>query len=136
MSPAIPLKQEFMVLLVILAAGFLTGALFDLARVAGKIFLIHRSIIFLVDLLLCLAASLAVYQFLFSFNQGEVRFYVYLAFFLGIVFYYLFYSPHLYKSMLLNLKYILRLWLKAKTVFSMRRAACRNFFNKMGKPGE
>lgn len=76
-----------MVLLVILAAGFLTGVFFDLARVAGKILLIHRSIIFLADLLLCLAAALAVYQFLFIFNQGEVRFYVYLAFFLGIVSY-------------------------------------------------
>lgn len=135
MSPAIPLKQEFMVLLVILTAGFLTGVLFDLARAAGKIFLIHRSILFLTDLLLCLTAALAVYQFLFIFNQGEVRFYVYLSFFLGIVFYYLFCCPYLYKSMLHNLKYLLRLWLRAKTVFSIGQAACRNFFDKIGKTG-
>ena len=135
MSSAIPLKQEFMVLLVILAAGFLTGVFFDLARVAGKILLIHRSIIFLADLLLCLAAALAVYQFLFIFNQGEVRFYVYLAFFLGIVSYYLFCCPYLYKSILHNLKYMLKQWIKAKTVFTRGRAACRNFFDKTEKTG-
>ncbi|MEW5919893.1 MAG: spore cortex biosynthesis protein YabQ [Bacillota bacterium] len=136
MNSAVPLSQQFMVFLIILAGGLLTGLIFDLTRALKKVLLLPGSILFLADLLICLLAALAVYQFLFFFNQGEVRFHVYLSFFLGIIIYYFFCSRHLYKYMLHTLKYGLRLWHKAKYFVLKERAACRRFLGKLKKTGE
>jgi spore cortex biosynthesis protein YabQ len=98
MITAIPLSQQIIVFIVIMAAGLLTGLLFDLMRAVSRVLQIPKSFLFPADMLLSLCGAFIVYQVLYMFNQGELRFFVYLSFFLGIVFYYYFCSRHLYKQ--------------------------------------
>lgn len=136
MNDALPLSQQFMVFIMVLFSGWLWAMLFDFARALKKVLLLPGGILFLMDLLLCLLAALVVYQFLFTFNQGEVRFYVYLSFFLGMIIYYFFYNRYLYKFMLHTLKYKLGLWYRAKHFLHRKKEACRRFLSKLGKTGE
>ncbi len=131
-----PLSQQLLVFVVILAGGCICGLFFDLARALKKTLLWPSSVLFLADLLICLFAAFTLYQFLFSFHQGEVRFYIYLSFCLGLVCYYYFCSSYLYKQMLYILKYGIRLWRRAEYCLLKGKEACRSFLNKLRNAGE
>ncbi len=133
MITAIPLSQQVIVFIVILTAGLLTGLLFDLMRAISRVLQLPKSVLFLADMLLSLCVAFIVYQILYLFNQGELRFFVYLSFFLGIVFYYYFCSRHLYKHLVNTLKYIVRLWQACMKYWHQGRNVCRRVFGKTGK---
>ncbi len=133
MITAIPLGQQVMVFLVILVAGLLTGLLFDLMRAVSRVWQLPKSILFLADMLLSLCVAFIVYQILYLFNQGELRFFVYLSFFLGVVSYYYFCCRHLYKHLVNTLKCIVRLWQACVKYWLKGRNVCRRVFSKTGK---
>ena len=129
----VPLSQQITLFLAILAAGLLTGLLFDLVRAVSRVLQLSKSVLFLADMLLSLIAAFIVYQTIFLFNQGELRFFVYLAFFLGIVFYYYFCCQYLYKHILNTLKCVKRLWQVCGRYWIKGRNVCRRVFGRTGK---
>jgi spore cortex biosynthesis protein YabQ len=84
----ISIEQQLVVFLLLIVLGFISGLLFDLLRGCGKGFEFSKSIIFLTDLVFCILFTLVVSRVLYRLNWGELRFYVFLALLLGIIFYY------------------------------------------------
>lgn len=129
----VSLGQQIAMVFVLMAAGFLTGLLFDLMRAVHRVSQFPKAVLFLTDMTLSVSVTFVVYQVLYMFNQGELRFFVYLSFFLGIIFYYYFCSRYLYKHILNTLKYILRLWQICNLYWLKGWNACRRVFGKSGK---
>ena len=86
--PTATVGQQFIVLLYLSAAGMMMGAAFDLTKAWHKVFHFSRALFFVADFVICLVAALAVFRVLYITNWGEVRIYVFLALFLGIIIYY------------------------------------------------
>jgi spore cortex biosynthesis protein YabQ len=80
----------------IIGIGFLGGLLYDFYRACGRILYIKRRAVFVGDLLFWLLFTAAALILLLLANQGEVRFYVFLALVLGILFYSKFFSRFFY----------------------------------------
>ena len=129
----VSLGQQIAMVFLIMAAGFLTGLLFDLVRAVSRVTQFPKAVLILTDIFLSVIVAFAVYQVLYMLNKGELRFFVYLSFFLGIIFYYYFCSRYLYKYILNTLKYILRLWQMCKLYWLKGWNVCRRVFGKSGK---
>lgn len=86
-------NQAYIFLLFILN-GILIGVLFDIFRVLRKSFKTSDFITYLEDILFWIIAGLVTIYFLFVFNKGEIRFYIFLGICLGIVVYMLSISKH------------------------------------------
>lgn len=130
MNNWITLGEQLIMLFLILAAGFLAGALFDLIRAAKRAMQLSKNIVFLLDVIMCLLAALVVFQIIYLFNQGELRFFVFLAFSLGIAVYYNFCSQHLYKQMQHTVKYKKRVCNRLKGYLYRLRGASSNLSDK------
>lgn len=130
MNNWITLGEQLIMLFLILAAGFLAGTLFDLIRAVKRAMRLSKNFVFLLDVMLCLLAALVVFQIIYLFNQGELRFFVFLAFSLGIAVYYYFCSRHLYKYMQHTLKYKKRVCNKLGVYLYRLRGASSNLSDK------
>jgi len=89
--------QQVLVFFVIFFVGFFAGVFFDLLRAIKKVFQLGSKILFWVDILFFLLITVIVFQVLFLLHWGEIRVYVFISFFCGIIFYYLFASYWFYR---------------------------------------
>ena len=110
--PTATVGQQFIVLLYLSAAGMMIGAAFDLTKAWHKVFHFSRALFFIVDLVICLVAALAVFRVLYITNWGEVRIYVFLALLLGIIIYYALCSRLFYLNFLKFFKAVNKLLIK------------------------
>jgi spore cortex biosynthesis protein YabQ len=137
-------EQQFIVFLNFALIGSAIGFVFELFRAFGKVFQFKRFTGFFVDFFLCMLASIYIYIALFVWNYGEVRFFIFFALALGIIFYYLIISPHIYKHLILTFKYIrfiivkilkwknaLQDFINKKRIICIRR--CNRFRNYLKK---
>jgi spore cortex biosynthesis protein YabQ len=122
----VTVEQQFIVFLYLSTAGVMIGVVFDFVKAWGKIFHFSRKTFFAIDLFICLAATLIVYQVLFLTNWGEVRFYVFLALLLGLILYYVLFSRYLYNFFLKFFKTIKKFILKILKV----NKALQDYLNK------
>ena len=91
------IEQQILVSLIIFFIGLSAGVFFDLIRAMVKTFQLGTKILFIADILFSLAVTVVVFQVLFNLHWGEVRVYILIFFFLGIVLYYFFISRYLYR---------------------------------------
>lgn len=144
----VSVEQQFLVFLYLTAAGMAMGLFFDFFKAGSKVFNFSRKSIFVLDLFICLSAALIVFQALFLTNEGEVRFYVFLALFFGIIFYYIFLSRNLYQLFLklfktikkiiikmLRIKAALQDYLYKKRINSTESHNARNYLRKEERHG-
>lgn len=80
--------QQVLVFVVLCFIGFFAGIFFDLFKAIKNAFQLSSRVLFLIDLLLSLLLTIAVFQILFQLHWGEVRIYVFVSFFCGIILYY------------------------------------------------
>lgn len=108
----VSVEQQFFVFCYLVAAGVLMGLFFDFLKAAGRVLNFSGISIFFLDIFVCLAAALIVFQGLFLTNRGEVRFYVFLALFTGVVVYYFLFSPKVYPLFLKLFKFFKKVIIK------------------------
>jgi spore cortex biosynthesis protein YabQ len=135
------IEQQLVVFLLLLLLGFLSGLLFDVLRACGKGFGLSKYTVFLTDLVFCLIFTLVVFQILYVFNWGEVRFYIFFAIIMGLIFYYGFCSRFVYNRLRLFFKilhqrifYLYKRWQeffkKNRTIFYRGYFSLKNMFRK------
>lgn len=79
-------NQAYLFLLFI-ANGILIGIVFDIFRILRKSFKTSDFITYIEDILFWMVTGLITLYFLFTFNNGEIRFYIFIGITLGIVIY-------------------------------------------------
>jgi len=81
--------QQLKTFLVMFIFGFMVGVMFDYYRkISGKFILKYSFIIKITDFLFWVVCGIIGTLLLLIFNWGNLRFYIFLAIFLGIIFYF------------------------------------------------
>lgn len=86
------LHTQITTLLMMFLSGQVLGVVFDMYRVISSQLKFHRLLIPMFDLLYWVASTWFVFTMLFMSNQGEVRFYIFLALASGAAVYYFLFS--------------------------------------------
>ena len=96
--------------------GILIGLLFDIFRILRKSFKTSDIITYCEDLLFWILTGLLLLYSIFTFNAGEIRFYMFLAVFCGCIIYMLLFSKYFIE---INVKIILTIKKIITTIFSV-----------------
>ncbi len=83
-----PVTSQFMVFLYTILTGALAGFLYDVYAGIGQILRLKKMGTLLGDVIYWICATMLVYALLFSYNQGEVRFFVLLGLGIGALSYF------------------------------------------------
>jgi len=129
--------QQVLVFVVLCFIGFIAGIFFDLFRAMKSTFQLSSRVLFLLDLLLSLLTTIAVFQILFQLHWGEVRIYVFVSFFCGIILYHLLAGRYVYlvfqrffrKCLKVVLKFF-SIWKDLQTKNRIKLSRIVKFFSK------
>lgn len=83
--------------LIFIASGVLIGLLFDLFRILRKTFKTSDIITYIEDLLFWVLTGIIILYFIFVFNNGEIRLFMFLAIVIGTIIYMLLFSSYVIK---------------------------------------
>lgn len=86
--------------------GFLIGLLFDVFRILRKTFKTNDLATYIEDILFWVITGIMTLAFIFYFNNGEIRFYVFLGIILGVLIYILTISKYVISVSVKIIKYI------------------------------
>lgn len=92
----IAMNQAYLFMIFILN-GAIIGIIFDIFRILRQSFKTPNIITYIEDVLFWLIATFSVIYSLFVFNNGEIRGYLFIGLFLGVVLYLLFFSKIIIK---------------------------------------
>lgn len=87
---------QVLVFFIVFFVGSFSGIVFDLFKAIKNVLYPSNKILYLIDFIISLAITFIVFQILLRYHWGEVRVYILISFFCGIVIYYLFLSRCLY----------------------------------------
>lgn len=86
------LQIQFFTFFMMFSAGWMLGVWFDVYRVVSKSVKLSKWLISLLDIVYWCLATIIVFRILYMSNQGEVRFFIFLAMFMGTWFHFAFTS--------------------------------------------
>ena len=85
-------SNQIYLFLVFITNGILIGILFDFFRILRKSFNTSDAITYIEDLLFWILTGFSILYYIFVFNNGEIRLFMFLAIAIGITFYMLVFS--------------------------------------------
>ena len=83
--------------------GLIIGILFDIFRISRKTFKTSNIVTYIEDIIFWILTGVILLFSIFTFNNGEIRGYIFLGIITGIIFYMLFFSKYFIK---INVKII------------------------------
>lgn len=91
------MNNQAYLFLIFIMNGILIGFLFDIFRIIRKTFRTTDLITYIQDIVFWIVAGIITLAFIFYYNNGEIRFYVFLGIILGVVIYILTISKYIIK---------------------------------------
>ena len=85
-------SNQFYLFLIFITNGILIGIFFDFFRILRKSFQTSNAITYIEDLLFWILTGFSVLYYIFVFNDGEIRLFMFLAIAIGVSFYMLVFS--------------------------------------------
>lgn len=85
------------IFMIFILNGILIGLLFDIFRILRKTFTTKDFITYIEDILFWIITGIIVLYSVFRFNNGEIRLYMFVAIFIGVISYMLLLSSHVIK---------------------------------------
>lgn len=98
--------RQLLSLVLFIATGMVIGILFDIFRVLRKCFKTADFITYVQDILFWIFAGIITLFSIFQFNQGEIRVYIFLGIFIGILVYMITISKFIVKYSVILVKTI------------------------------
>ena len=80
-------SNQFYLFLIFITNGILIGIFFDFFRILRKSFQTSDAITYIEDLLFWILTGFSVLYYIFVFNDGEIRLFMFLAIAIGVSFY-------------------------------------------------
>lgn len=96
--------------------GLVIGLLFDFFRILRKTFKTKDFVTYLEDILFWILTGLILLYSIFTFNNGEIRLYMFLGILLGIIIYMLFISSYFIKINVVIINFIKSIVLKILSI--------------------
>ena len=90
-------KNQLELFLIFITNGIIIGILFDIFRVLRKTFKTNDIVTYLEDILFWILTGIIVLYSIFTFNNGEMRLFMFLAIFIGAVIYLFLFSSYFIK---------------------------------------
>ena len=92
------ITNQALLFLIFIINGILIGFLFDIFRISRKTFKTSDAITYVEDLIFWILTGAIILYSIFTFNNGEIRLFMFLAIALGIIFYMLTCSSFIIKT--------------------------------------
>ena len=86
------MQNQVYVFVAFILNGFLIGIIFDCFRILRKSFKTPDFVTYIEDILFGIITGLLILYSIFKFNNGELRFYLFLGIFFGLLLYFLIFS--------------------------------------------
>ena len=90
-------ENQLELFLIFIINGIIIGILFDIFRVLRKTFKTNDIVTYLEDILFWILTGIIVLYSIFTFNNGEIRLFMFLAIFIGAVIYLFLFSSYFIK---------------------------------------
>lgn len=90
-------ENQLELFLIFIINGIIIGILFDIFRVLRKTFKTNDLVTYLEDILFWILTGIIVLYSIFTFNNGEIRLFMFLAIFIGAVIYLFLFSSYFIK---------------------------------------
>ena len=90
-------KNQLELFLIFITNGIIIGILFDIFRVLRKTFKTNDIVTYLEDILFWILTGIIVLYSIFTFNNGEIRLFMFLAIFIGSIIYLFLFSSYFIK---------------------------------------
>ena len=90
-------QNQAYIFILFIINGILIGILFDIFRITRKAFKTSDIITYIEDTFFWILSGIVTLYFIFNFNNGEIRLYIFLGIFLGIFLYILLISKYFIK---------------------------------------
>ena len=90
-------ENQLELFLIFITNGIIIGILFDIFRVLRKTFKTNDIVTYLEDILFWILTGIIVLYSIFTFNNGEIRLFMFLAIFIGAVIYLFIFSSYFIK---------------------------------------
>ena len=87
-------ENQLELFLIFIINGIIIGILFDIFRVLRKTFKTNDLVTYLEDILFWILTGIIVLYSIFTFNNGEIRLFMFLAIFIGAVIYLFLFSSY------------------------------------------
>lgn len=84
--------------LIFIINGILIGILFDFFRILRKSFITKDIVTYIEDFLFWILTGIIILYSIFTFNNGEIRLYMFIAIIIGIIFYMILFSKHIIRT--------------------------------------
>ena len=104
--------------LIFVINGILIGLLFDMFRISRKVIKTSNIITYIEDILFWILTGIIILYSIFVFNNGQLRFYMFLGIILGAICYLLFISSYVIK---INVKIINIIFMPIKFIINLFR---------------
>lgn len=91
------ITNQSYIFMIFILNGILIGLLFDIFRILRKTFSTKDFITYIEDILFWIITGIIVLYSVFRFNNGEIRLYMFVAIFIGVISYMLLLSSHIIK---------------------------------------
>lgn len=91
------MNNQAYIFIIFIINGIIIGFLFDCFRIIRKSFKTSDMITYIEDILFWIIAGITTLYFIFIYNNGEIRFYIFLGILIGILFYMLTISKFIIK---------------------------------------
>jgi len=89
-------NQAYLFLIFILI-GAIIGLLFDFFRILRKSFKTNDILTYIQDVIFWILTGIILLAAIFTFNNGEIRFFMFIGLFIGIIFYLILFSKYIIK---------------------------------------
>ena len=90
-------ENQLELFLIFITNGIIIGILFDIFRVLRKTFKTNDIVTYLEDILFWILTGIIVLYSIFTFNNGEIRLFMFIAIFIGAVIYLFLFSSYFIK---------------------------------------
>ncbi len=101
---------------IFIIVGVIIGLVFDFFRILRKVFKTADIITYIEDIIFWILTGFIVLYSVFTFNNGEIRIFMFLGILLGVIIYMIFFSKYIIKINVKILKFI-KLIIKTPIVF-------------------
>ena len=98
--------NQVQLFLIFIINGILIGILFDFFRILRKSFNTKDIVTYIEDFLFWILTGIIILYSIFTFNNGEIRLYMFVAMIIGIILYMVLFSKHIIKTNVFIITYL------------------------------
>lgn len=125
------ITNQAILFLIFCINGIIIGLLFDFFRILRRSFKTHDIITYIQDVLFWVLTGFILLYSIFTFNNGEIRLFMFLGVALGVIFYMLCLSSYIIKVNVIIIKFFKNIIIKIFGIISIPFKAIYNLMRKI-----